>query len=227
MEEQLDVVSSGKIQEWATLCKTCYDEIKQMSSPIKNIPKQSYVIEDGYEYIFEKYGPAIKHTLEDGTVEYLPAKKEISVDLEKLKNKEYKLEQLLEIQSSCLGKHEGEDIYVKTGRYGPYVEWGERRESIKPLITLETPLESITLIEIQTFLEEKKTDNVKTSLRVLNHDMCIKKGKFGAYVYYKRQDMKKPEFLNIKTFKEGFLTCDSNVLVAWLCEKYNLPTPTQ
>jgi hypothetical protein len=57
--------------------------------------------------------------------------------------------------------------------------------------------------------------------------MCIKKGKFGAYVYYKRQDMKKPEFLNIKTFKEGFLTCDSNVLVAWLCEKYNLPTPVQ
>lgn len=227
LEDQLDIISSGKTHEWSTLCRTCYDEIKRMSSPIKNIPKQSYVIEDGYEYIFEKYGPAIKHTLDDGTVEYLPAKKDQQIDLEKLKNKEYKLDQLIEIQSSCLGKHEGEDIYIKTGRYGPYVEWGERRESIKTLITIEKPLDSVTLKDIQMLLDEKKTDNIKTCLRVLNNDMYIKKGKFGAYVYYKRQDMKKPEFLNIKTFKEGFLTCESKLLVSWLCEKYNLPTPAQ
>jgi len=227
MEEQLDVVSSGQIKEWSALCRSCYNEIKALSKPIQAVSKQSYVVEDGYEYIFEKYGPAIKHTLEDGTVEYLKAKKDMSVDLDKLKNKGYRLDELLEIKSTCLGKYENEDLYVKTGRYGPYVEWGEKREGIKTIVTPECPLESITLQNIQEFLEDKKTNNVKTSLRVLNDDMSIKKGKFGAYVYYKRSDMKKPEFLNIKTFKEGFLTCDPNILVEWLCQKYNLPNPKQ
>jgi DNA topoisomerase-1 len=227
MEEQLDVVSSGQIKEWSALCRSCYNEIKTLSKPIQAVSKQSYVVEDGYEYIFEKYGPAIKHTLEDGTVEYLKAKKDMSVDLDKLKSKGYRLDELLEIKSTCLGKYENEDLYVKTGRYGPYVEWGEKREGIKTIVTPECPLESITLQNIQEFLEDKKTNNVKTSLRVLNDDMSIKKGKFGAYVYYKRPDMKKPEFLNIKTFKEGFLTCDPNILVEWLCQKYNLPNPKQ
>jgi DNA topoisomerase-1 len=225
MEEQLDTVSSGQIKEWSTLCKSCYNEIKTLSKPIQAVAKQSYIVEDGYEYIFEKYGPAIKHTLEDGTIEYLPAKKEMQVDLDKLKNKEYRLDELLEIKSACLGKYENEDIYVKTGRYGPYIEWGDKRESIKTLVTQDHSLESVTLQEIHEFLDEKKTTNVKTSLRVLNDVMSIKKGKFGAYVYYKRPDMKKPEFLNIKTFKEGFLTCDSTTLVNWLCQKYNLPNP--
>jgi DNA topoisomerase-1 len=229
MEEQLDIISSNdtceKI-EWSTICKECYDEIKRLSGPIKNIKKQSYPLtEPGYEYIFERFGPAIKHTLEDGTIEYLPAKKDQDIDLEKLKNKEYTLNDLLEIKNSYLGKYEGEDIFIKTGRYGPYVEYGKdtvKRESIKEI---EKPLDEITLADITEYLGNKKDTNEKTSLRVLNSVMCIKKGKFGPYVFYKRPDMKKPEFLNIKKFPEGFLTCETSTIVDWLCEKYKLPDP--
>lgn len=224
MEEQLDIVSSGKSIEWSTICKTCYDEIKRLSAPIKDIKKQSYEIEAGYEYIFEKYGPAIKHTSEDGTIEYLPAKKDKDIDLEKLKNKEYSLDQLIEIKSACLGKYNGSDIHIKTGRYGPYVEWttdaGEKRESIK---TIEKPLEDITLEDITSFLDEKSDTKTKSCLRVLNDSLSIRKGKFGAYVYYQRPDMKKPQFLNIKKFNHGFLTCEANTLIDWLCDTYKLP----
>lgn len=229
MEEQLDIISSNDVcekKEWSSICKECYEEIKRLSGPIKNIKKQSYPLtEPGYEYIFERYGPAIKHTLEDGTVEYLSAKKDQEIDLEKLKNKEYTLNDVLEIKNSCLGKYEGEDIFIKTGRYGPYVEYGKdpiKRESIKEI---EKPLDEITLADITEYLGNKKDTNEKTSLRVLNSVMSIRKGKFGPYVYYKRPDMKKPEFLNIKKFPEGFLTCETTTIVNWLCEKYKLPDP--
>jgi len=228
MEEQLDIISSNNIDkpEWSSICKECYDEIKRLSGPIKNIKKQSYpLIEDGYEYIFERFGPAIKHMLEDGTVEYLSAKKDQEIDLEKLKNKEYAVNDVLEIKNSCLGKYDGEDIFIKTGRYGPYVEYGKdptKRESIKEI---EKPLDEITLSDITEYLGNKKDTNEKTSLRVLNSVMSIKKGKYGPYVYYKRPDMKNPEFLNIKKFPEGFLTCEITTIVNWLCEKYKLPDP--
>ena len=230
MEEQLDIISSNNIEkpEWSTICKECYEEIKRLSKPMKNIKKQSYpLMEAGYEYIFEKFGPSIKHTLEDGTLEYLTAKKDQEVDLEKLKNKEYSLNDLLEIKNSYLGKYHDEDIFIKTGRYGPYVEFGnendtKKRESIKEI---KKPLDEITLKDVTEYLENKKDTNEKTSLRVLNSVMCVKKGKFGPYVFYKRPDMKKPEFLNIKKFKEGFLTCEANTLVEWLCTTYKLPQP--
>jgi DNA topoisomerase-1 len=222
MEHKLDLVSSGQMQEWSSICKNCYEEIKTLSNPIKNIAKQTYLIEDGFEYIFEKYGPSIKHTLEDGTIEYLHAKKDQNIDLEKLKNRGYQLEELLEIKSSCLGKYDDVDIYLKMGRYGPYVEWGEKRESIK---SIEIPFEKVDIEIISEYLESKKNENTKISLRVLNDEMSIRKGKFGPYVFYKRIDMKKPQFLNIKNFQEGFLTCDSETLINWLCEKYKLPNP--
>jgi DNA topoisomerase-1 len=139
------------------------------------------------------------------------------------------LNDLLEIKNSYLGKYQDEDIFIKNGRYGPYVEYGEgnepdtkKRESIKEI---KKPLDEITLEDVTEYLENKKDTNEKTSLRVLNDVMCIKKGKFGPYVFYKRPDMKKPDFLNIKKFTEGFLTCEKTTLINWLCEKYKLPYP--
>ena len=35
--------------------------------------------------------------------------------------------------------------------------------------------------------------------------------------------MSKPEFYNIKKFKEGFTYCKEEVLINWLNEQYNIP----
>jgi hypothetical protein len=45
-------------------------------------------------------------------------------------------------------------------------------------------------------------------LRELNDVMAVRKGKYGAYVFYKRPDMKKPQFLDIKKCPHGFLNCE-------------------
>ena len=111
MEYDLDKISSGEIMDWANICRNCVSEIKRQSKTIKSISKQSYPIEEGYEFIYEKYGPAIKHTLEDGTVEYITAKKDVS--LEKIQSGEYSLSELIEVSDRKLGRYENEDLYIK------------------------------------------------------------------------------------------------------------------
>jgi DNA topoisomerase-1 len=222
MEEQLDKVSSGKEKEWSSICSNCDKEIKDLAKTIKNISKQTYVLDESHEVVFQAYGPSIKKIQEDGTIQYLATKKDMKIDLEKLKRGEYSIDDLIEIKNNCLGKYEDEELFIKNGRYGPYVEWGEKRESIKEI---SKPLNEITLSDIEKFLSRSSEKTEKNVLRVLNNDMSVRKGKFGAYIYYKRKDMCKPEFLNIKKFNEGFLTCEKETLINWLCEKYNLPSP--
>jgi DNA topoisomerase-1 len=217
MECELDKVSSGELADWAAICRECVAEIKRQSKPVSQITKQSYPIQEGYEFVFEKYGPSIKHTLDDGTVEYIAARKD--VDLEKLKAKKYTLDELIETTERNIGKIENQDVYVKTGRYGLYVEYGDKRISIKsPDLTFE----SITIDDVEKLVETPKEKSV---LRELNSQMDIRRGQYGAYVYYKRPDMKKPQFLNIKKCPHGFLNCSVETLVEWLCTTYNLPPP--
>ena len=154
----------------------------------------------------------------ESTFEYMNVKKEIKIDLEKLKQGGYSLDELLELKTNLLGKYQEQDLFIKNGRYGPYVEWGDKKESIKEI---KKPLCDITLTDIEQFLEKENTVG-KNILRQLNEYMSIRRGQYGAYVYYKTPEMKKPEFLNIKKFPEGYSTCEKGVLINWLCETYNI-----
>lgn len=217
MEYDLDKISSGEIMDWAIICRNCVSEIKRQSQTIKSISKQSYPIEEGYEFIYEKYGPSIKHTLEDGSVEYITANKD--VELEKIQRGEYNLNELIEVKDKKLGTYENEDLYIKNGRYGMYVEYGEKRVSVK---AIQKKLEEIELHDVIEIIENAPKE--KFLLRKLNQYMDIRRGQYGPYVYYFRPDMKKPKFLNIKKCPHGFLKCSVEELVGWLCNTYNLPS---
>ena len=219
MEDKLDQVSSGAESDWAKLCKECYQEIKELSKPIAKLEKQIYPIDDEHDFIFEKFGPVVRSKAEDGTFVYKPVKKDMKIDLEKLKNREYTLDELYEIKNNHLGEYEGEPMYIKNGKFGPYVEWGEKRESIRKI---EKPLDQITLEDVIKYLGSDITSKNKAILRVITKDLSIRKGKFGAYAYYKTAAMTKPDFYNIKKFPEGFGTCEPNVLIEWLEKTYKI-----
>jgi DNA topoisomerase-1 len=212
MEDKLDEISNGTEADWAALCKQCYEEIKKLSSPLAKLEKQTYRLDEENDFVFEKYGPTIRHKLEDGTFEYKPVKKDMNIDLEVLKSGGYSLDNLIEIKSGILGKYEGVDVYLKSGRYGPYVECGERRESVK---NLEKPIDQIVLEDVLPLLtkEEKEDRNV---LRKINDDMSLRRGKFGNYVFYKTHSMTKPDFINIKKFKDCPITCAAQLLIDWV-----------
>jgi len=223
MESELDKVSSGKEPEWSTVCEKCEKDIKKCANQIRELSKQTYRLDQDYDLMFAPFGPIIKHTFIDETnehkTEFLQVKKDINLDLEKAKRGEYTLDDLLEIKCNCLGEYEGESLYVKTGKYGNYVQWGDKRESIKKL---KTPLNEITLDEIRNFLLGSQVKVENNLLRRLNDHMSIRKGKFGPYAFYQRPDMKKPQFLNITKFNQGFFNCDADTLVEWLRNTYNL-----
>lgn len=221
MENELDEISSGKTTNWSDICSSCYDEIKKLTKSIVNIEKQSYYIKDGYEYIFEKYGPAIKHTKEDGTIEYTPAKKDMNIDLDKLKNQEYSLDELIAINEKSIGEHEGHQIYIKDGKYGLYVDYNDKKISLK---SLKKKIEAITLKDVLPIIQNELS-NTKSVLRELNEYMNVRKGQYGAYVYYKKPGDKKPRFLNIKKCPHGYLNCSVDTLVDWLVETYKIEIP--
>jgi DNA topoisomerase-1 len=214
MEYDLDKVSSGENVDWASICRDCVSEITRQSTTLADITKQIFTIQPNYDLVFAKYGPTIKHTQEDGTIEYITAKKDI--DLEKIRKGGYELDELIETTERLIGKYENSDLYIKNGRYGLYIECGEKRITIK---TINKDINDIEMNDVLTFLETPKE---KPVLRELNKYMDIRRGQYGPYVYYKRPDMKKPKFLNIKKCPHGFLNCSVDILVKWICETYKI-----
>lgn len=226
MESELDIISAGELAKGPEICKHCYDEIKRMSLPLSKLTKQAFSIDETHELVFEKYGAVIKEKNADGTNEYIPIKKSLNLDLDKIKRNEYTVEELAEVKYDCLGKYQDHDLYIKIGKFGPYAEWGDKKESIKTLLEdTKKEIKDITIQDIETFFTDPHFKIDKNVLRVLNSSMSVRKGKFGPYVYYKRSDMKAPKFLNIKKFSEGFAVCKIETLVTWLCETYKLGEP--
>jgi DNA topoisomerase-1 len=232
MEEQLDQIASREYLEasttWHHLCRECHGEIKQLSKPLAKLTKQTYPIDDQYELVFTQYGASLKHMVGD-TVEYKSVRKDIRLDLEKLKRGgEYTAAELMEIPDDHLGVWQGENVTLKTGRYGAYVECGEKRISVK---AIEKPLSEITFDDVLPFLDPEQDPAGagtaalaanKNVLRVLTPVLSIRRGRFGPYAFYQRPDMGKPSFHSLKGFKEGFAVCNSETLIDWLRTKYNI-----
>ena len=224
MEIKLDLLSTGELTDQSIVCKECYDEITQLSKPVKNISKQTYKIDDIHEFIFDKYGPVLKKTGDDENVTFISVRKDINIDIAKLSSGGYSVEELMEKKEKNLGVYENTDVILKNGRYGLYLECGERHETLKDITK---PFDEICYDDVIPILDKKTNDTTTEMnvLRKLNDVMSVRKGKFGAYVYYKRPDMKSPQFLNIKKYSDGYLLGDANALIEWLCQTYNLPKP--
>jgi DNA topoisomerase-1 len=228
MEADLDLISSGREPDWAKICANCLKDIKSHSYKIRETTKQTYPIDDCHSLVFAPFGPIIRHVYKDENDEentnFLQVNKDIRIDLDKAQKGEYTLDELLEIKSSCLGEYDGSPLYIKTGKYGPYVTWSklgvEKRESIK---SIPKPLNEITLQDVEKMLAGSlnKVDN--NVLRRLNDHLSVRKGKFGPYVFYQRPNMKKPEFYNMKKFNQGFMTCEADDLIQWVQTTYGCP----
>ena len=216
MEEDLDKVYNGLLDDWSEICKQCEENIKSQAKSLKNISKQTYQIDENHVFMFSKNGPTIKKTLENGETEFKSVK-DIQIDLEKLKNNEYELDDLLEENEKYLGICENQDLYIKKGKYGYYACYGENNKSMN---IIKKPLQDIQYEEVVEVLNTENTSS--NTLRIINDDISIRKGKYGLYAFFKTKQMSKPQFLNIKKFKESVTYCEKEVLIEWLKENYKI-----
>ena len=147
-------------------------------------------------------------------MEYKTVNPKIKLDINKLQKGEYTIDELIEIKNDYLGKYEEQDIFIKTGKYGHYVQWGDNKKSIKDI---NKQLNDIVLDDIVKMLQHSKQESIvldeeytsqdkprrppqlqsKNMLRILNSDFSVRKGKFGPYIYYQASGMKKPSFFQI------------------------------
>ena len=245
MEDKLDKIALDENVPWYSLCEDCANEIKQLSQNIA-IGKKTYPLEDGHELCFQKYGPVIriKKDIKPATVpghnevsssddevkdthddmyEYKSIKKNIELDLEKLSRGEYTLNQLVETPEKHIGHHEDKPVYLKNGKFGAYIEWGDKRFPCKdiPGIGETVDIDSVSPEIIIQYLKnecEIRHAPIKNMLRVIDNNLSIRKGKYGPYVFYKTPNMKDPVFYSMSKFKTGYMTCEPQVLKQWLID---------
>jgi len=211
MEEKLDIVAQGD-KTWYELCAECDEQILQYTdkaSSAPNLPEKDIVIDEKYKYTITKYGPAIV-TIEDGKKVYKSARKDI--DLDKLRAGELTLESIIDEEKQNgkdIGLFEGNHVYLKTGKYGMYVQCGEKNISVKKIANKSS---DITFEKVLPLLEASKEPS---KFRKLNEDYSIRIGK-SPYVFFKTKKMKKPKFINLKGFDEDPFECERSILLAWL-----------
>jgi DNA topoisomerase-1 len=219
MEQCLDRIAKGE-KVWHELCGECLEQIDELSEGLVE-ERITIPIDDSHTYMIAKYGPVIKCVKGDKTTF---KKVKADIDVAKLRAGDYKLDEIIEVsQHSCeeLGKHKGTQVLLKTGQYGPYVEWGVTKRSVK----LDKPLDEITLEDVLPILAEKK--NAASIVREIDDHTSVRTGKYGDYVFHKKPTWKKPRFLKLYDFiklhgKDSYKTCEISVLRQWLAETYSI-----
>lgn len=226
MEKELDSImnSSKKEPEWYEICKQCDQTIKDCSVPIKNALKEEYPIDENHDLIFTKKGSVVRQKNTDGSYTYLSIKQDLVVDIDRLHSKKYTLEELLEVRNDSIGEYEGEPLYIKKGKYGAYVNWGEKTESIRNYMkSIHKTVDQLTMKDIEFFLDKRNEKELpKYILRIVTPEISIRTGKYGPYIFYKKENEKQPQFFNLKLFPEDYKICPDEFILKWLEDSFGI-----
>tara|TARA_B110000259_G_scaffold188344_2_gene246617 strand:- start:6974 stop:9346 length:2373 start_codon:yes stop_codon:yes gene_type:complete len=227
MEDDLDLIAHGK-KKYEVLCDDCNRLIEKLikdnsllSSSNGSSLKLNIKIDDKHTYTIGKNGPIIKYTKPDNSMGFYGVKPDI--DMERLKNGEYKLEEIILLKEDnvkILGEHNGKIVYLKSGKFGSYLQCGEIKKSLK-FVKINIPLKNIQLDDAINILDEaNKGDN--SLVRKIDDNLSIRNGKFGHYIFYKNSKMKKPQFLKLNGFDDNVKTCNLDYIKNWIKEKYEI-----
>ena len=239
MEDELDNIAHGK-KKYYELCDECNSFITSLINSnnliIKcyansengehgehgeKLEKLSIKIDAKHTYLIGKNGPTIKFTKEDGSLGFYGVKKTINID--KLKAGGYKLDELIETSeetTKLLGVYNDENVYLKNGKFGYYLECGQLRKSLKT-IKINVPFKEIKIDDALTILKDCDSET-NGLVRKISNELAIRKGKFGDYLFYKTPVMKKPQFLKLDDFNEDYKNCSLEFLKSWIKDKYGL-----
>ena len=235
MEEQLDEISKGN-KVWYELCKECLTTVDKSIKCIDSSDKgKEYIrVDSEHMYMMGKYGPVLKCTsLEEKDEDNNPVSRSNSlvtfkavkpdIDLDKLRNGEYTLKDMLLDPDSdkagrSLGIYKTKEVFLKSGKFGWYIEWGTEKKALKLTLIEATAL---TLDDVSDTLFDIENGE-SAIIREVSKETSIRKGKYGDYIFHKNKKMKKPKFLKLEGFTDDYKTCDIEVIHTWLKKKYDI-----
>jgi len=180
---------------------------KTMKEQMEKLPKKDVVIiDDKYTCVNTKHGLVLAETIVTGdqkSSKFHKVKDNFTYDEIKTNQETLHFHDLVDVNCSdkLLGIYKKNDVILKNGKFGIYVQYNNKN------IALNTELKRLKFAEINLshvieLLDDSREQKEKNILKELNKDVSIRTGKFGAYVYYKTQKMKKPKFISIKKIKE-------------------------
>ena len=117
-------------------------------------------------------------------------------------------------EHTILGVYENKEVCLKKGKFGFYINHDGKNYSIKHI--KKNPSQ-IILKDIEDVLSGKKINS--NIILQIDDKFSIRKGKYGPYVFYKTETMKKPKFLKLKKTWEKY---NKNELLNWIIEEYNI-----
>ena len=243
MEEHLDEVSKGS-KVWHDLCKECLIDLDS-SIDDTHKGKEQIRIDGEHSYIMGKYGPVLKCTenqVDSNSKAKISFKKvKPDLDLDTLRKGGYTLEDVLaesnvdpnadpnaepnaeageSKKGRSLGIHESKEVFLRSGKFGWYIEWGAEKKSLK--LTFEEASD-LTKDDIAEMLFDMENGG-SSIIRIISKETSIRKGKgdFDDYIFHKNKKMKKPKFLKLTDFKGDYSKCDIEVLHEWLKKTYGI-----
>jgi hypothetical protein len=147
-----------------------------------------------------------------------------------------------------MGQYQGQDIIIKSGKYGAYVVWGSMNLSLKPLLGGgrgggggKTEFD-LSLQDVIAFIEKSTGGGGGGAsageavaggapyqgqiLRTIDENTTIRYGRYGPYIFHKTQKMTKPAFVALKGFPEAhgnYMTCDVAKIHEWTAAAEGAP----
>lgn len=216
METRLDALAKGNTS-YPVVCGDCHDSVvKQIKALPSGKGKEDVQIDEHHRFMIGRYGPVVKRSV-GGETSFVPIRKDI--DMDRLKAGGYTMEELRvdpSMKGRALGKWKGEDVTLKKGKFGLYAVWGEKTRSLKELTIGEV---NITLEDVQPYLEDSGNPAM---LRVLDDNTSVRSGKYGHYIYFKTPKMKRPKFLQVKTYSGDYLKDSAVDVLEWVHENNQL-----
>ena len=250
MEDTLDLIAKGN-KVWHELCHECHDEINRLTNEVGELQREAIKIDDNHTYMIAKYGPVIK-CVNGENITFKSVREDIDID--KLKRGEYNLNDII-VERKFSGKHLGtykdKDVILKKGKYGYYIEWGEIKKSVningqrdldnRPAKNDRTNKNRNNYDDVHSDSDNDSSEDFKledavkllttevspTFIRKIDDNISIRVGKFGDYIFHKKPNWKKPQFLKLNKFIEengadSYKTCKLDIIKNWIYETYKL-----
>jgi topoisomerase IA-like protein len=148
--------------------------------------------------------------------EYECNEKEVKEEVEK----EVKEEVEEEVKNKILGEYKDNNLYLKHGIWGYYLECGELKKSLK-YVKINVPIKNIGYDDAVNILKDSEA-NVNSLVREIDETLSIRKGKYGEYIFYKTEKMEKPQFFKLNGFNDNYKNCSLTKIRSWIKEKYLL-----
>jgi DNA topoisomerase-1 len=223
MEDHLDLIANQE-KVWYELCDECLQQIETLVEKTDGLKKKEIQLDEHHIFKIGRYGPVIEERgLESEKPVYLSVKKDIHIDMDRLERGDYALEEIVDTKTNqrekpqALGQWEGQDVFIKKGKFGLYATWGEKTQNLKSLGN--RPMENIKWEEVSELLQNSSESGV---VREITPSISIRKSKRGDYIFYKTSKMKKPLFYKLDGYQGDYKTDSVYSMKQWIQETHHI-----